>query len=96
MNQSTHSSVAYSTGVKISPRTTAMKDLRLKQANDRFGERVVVRIADLPTEGCAPPRPGTRSTESTDTGRIQLMDDAINRVRHATVDVQHSAGVTML
>jgi len=38
-------------GVKISPRTTAMNDLRLKQANDRFGERVVVRIADAAHRG---------------------------------------------
>jgi len=31
-------------GLKVPPRTAAMDDLRLEQADDRFGERVVVGV----------------------------------------------------
>ena len=46
LNQSTHSSVANSTASKRAPRSAPMDDLGLVEAVDRFGESVVVGVAD--------------------------------------------------
>ena len=46
LNQSTHSSVANSTASNDAPRSAPMDDLGLVEAVDRFGEGVVVAVAD--------------------------------------------------
>ena len=41
-------------GLEVTPRSASMDDLSLVEAIDRLGEGVVVRVAELPTEGSIP------------------------------------------
>ena len=51
LNQSTHSSVANSTASKTAPWSAPVDHLGLVEAVDRFGESVVVAIADAADRG---------------------------------------------
>ena len=100
MNQSTHSRVANSTASRRAPRAAPMDHLGLEQAVDRFGEGVVVAIADAADRGLDARlgEPLGVAIETYCDAAIAVMDEAAALDGPAVVErllqrIEHEAGV---